>query len=268
MTMPLDLVLVRHGESEGNVAFGKSRQGDDSHFTQAFLARHSSHWRLTPCGAEQARAAGAWLRSNVTESFDRYYVSEYLRAMETAGHLGFDKADWLCEFYLRERDWGVFDLMSFEERRMRYSEDMRRRDLDGFFWTPPGGESMASVCLRVDRVLNTLHRECADRRVILVCHGEVMWAFRVRLERISQEHYRELDQAREAKIKIHNCQVLHYTRRDPVSGELAMHLDWMRSVCPWNPALSENEWKAIHRPRYRSSDLLAVVERTARLWQD
>jgi NAD+ kinase len=188
--------------------------------------------------------------------------------METAGHLGFDKAHWLCEFYLREREWGVFDLMSFEERRMRYSEDMKRRDLDAFFWTPPGGESMASVCLRVDRVLDTLHRECADRRVILVCHGEVMWAFRVRLERMSQEHYRELDQARDPKIKIYNCQVLHYTRRDPATGQPAAHLDWMRSVCPWNPTLSENEWKPIQRPRYSSADLLAVAERTPRLWQE
>src|ERR1700722_18361885 len=82
MAMPLDLVLIRHGESEGNVAFGKSRQGDDSHFTPKFLTRHSSHWRLTTRGAHQARCAGDWLRENVAESFDRYYVSEYLRAME------------------------------------------------------------------------------------------------------------------------------------------------------------------------------------------
>jgi NAD+ kinase len=267
MTMPLDLVLVRHGESEGNVAFGKSRLGDDSHITPEFLSRHSSRWRLTPQGARQAEAAGDWLRRNIAESFDRYYVSEFLRAMETAAHLGFPDAEWLSEFYLRERDWGIFDLMSFEERRLRYSEEMKRRELDTFFWAPPGGESLASVCLRVDRVLDTLHRECADRRVILVCHGEMMWAFRVRLERMSQEHYRELDQLRDPKIKIHNCQVLHYTRRHPATGEITAHLNWMRSVCPWDPGLSSNDWQAINRPRYRNADLLAVAEKTPRLAQ-
>ena len=145
MTMPLDLVLVRHGESEGNVAFGLSRRGDHSHFTPEFLARHSSKWRLTEQGEQQARAAGAWLRAHLTSSFDRYYVAEYLRAMETAAHLGFDDAVWRCEFYLRERDWGVFDVMSYQERRQRYGEDLRRRAVDTFFWTPPGGESMAEV---------------------------------------------------------------------------------------------------------------------------
>jgi NAD+ kinase len=265
MTMPLDLVLVRHGESEGNVAFAHSRQGDCRHFTPEFLSRHSSKWRLTPRGEEQARAAGDWLRRNVSHAFDRYYASEYLRAMETAALLGFDDATWFCEFYLRERDWGVFDLMSFQERRERYGDDLRRRELDAFFWAPPGGESMATLCLRIDRVLETLHRECVDRRALLVCHGEVMWAFRVRLERMSQERYRELDQSRAANDKLHNCQVLHYTRRDPDTGATSPHLDWMRSVCPWDDALCDPSWRRVERPRYRSADLLAVAHRTGRL---
>src|SRR5262249_38727745 len=142
MTMPLDLVLVRHGESEGNVAFGYSKRGDTRHFTPEFLARHSSKWRLTDRGREQARAAGVWLRENLAPSFDRYYTAEYLRAMETAAHLGFEDAAWYCEFYLRERDWGVFDVMSFQDRRERYADDLKRREADTFFWTPPGGESM------------------------------------------------------------------------------------------------------------------------------
>jgi NAD+ kinase len=268
MTMPMDLVLVRHGESEGNVVYGRARQGDHGLFTPEFLSRHSSRWRLTPLGIEQAHSAGAWLRQHISEQFDRHYVSEYLRAMETAGHLGFAEARWYCEFYLRERDWGAFDLMSYEERRQRYSDDLARRELDTFFWTPPGGESMASLCLRIDRVLNTLHRECADKCVLVVCHGEVMWGFRVRLERMSQERYRDLDRSRDPHDKLHNCQVLHYTRRDPDSGAVTPYLNWMRSVCPWNPSLSSNAWQTIERPRYNSADLLAVVERTPRLWDD
>ena len=93
MTMPIDLVLVRHGESEGNVAFRQAHAGDHSLFNDGFLKRHSSRWRLSPHGVEQAHAAGDWLRQHVADSFDRYYVSEYLRAMETAGHLGFGEAN-------------------------------------------------------------------------------------------------------------------------------------------------------------------------------
>jgi NAD+ kinase len=262
--MPVDLVLVRHGESEGNYAYGLSYRGDHRYFEPGspFLQRHGSKWRLTEQGRQQAVTAGAWLRTNVAHVFDRYYAAEYLRAMETAGHLGFAEARWYCEFYLRERDWGKFDVMSIEQRKREYADDMRRRELDRFFWTPPDGESMATLCLRVERVLNTLHRECADKRVLIVCHGEVMWAFRVRLERMSQHRYQELDYSQDPFDKIHNCQILHYTRRDPATGTVTAYLNWLRSVCPWDLARSSNHWTTIQRPRYSNDDLLALVERT------
>lgn len=50
--------------------------------------------------------------------------------------------------------------------------------LRSFFFAPPGGESLADVCLRVDRVINLLHRECADQRVILVRAGRAEGAKR------------------------------------------------------------------------------------------
>ena len=33
---------------------------------------------------------------------------------------------------------------------------------------------MADVALRLDRFIHLLHRECANKRVLVVCHGEVM----------------------------------------------------------------------------------------------
>ena len=53
----MDLVLVRHGESEGNVAFNRSKAGDHSLYSGEFLRRHSSQWRLTDVGREQAKSA-------------------------------------------------------------------------------------------------------------------------------------------------------------------------------------------------------------------
>jgi len=268
--MPIDLVLVRHGESEGNHAFALAAQGDLRYFTPGspFLQRHGSRWRLTARGREQARAAGAWVRQHIGPYFDRYLASEYLRAMETAAYLELPEAHWHCEFYLRERDWGKFDLIPFEQRRREYAEDMRRQSLDRFFWSPPDGESMATLCLRIDRVLGTLHRECADKRVILVCHGEVMWAFRVRLERISQQEYQRLDYSRDILDKIHNCHIMHYTRRDPHTGRVVPFVGWFRSVCPWDMTRSRNEWQPIERRSYSNEDLLAVVEGTPPILTD
>ncbi|OIN91671.1 hypothetical protein AUJ42_01460 [Candidatus Collierbacteria bacterium CG1_02_44_10] len=45
---PLELVFVRHGESEGNVAVKAAENGDTSFFTDEFKKRHSSTWNLNP----------------------------------------------------------------------------------------------------------------------------------------------------------------------------------------------------------------------------
>lgn len=56
----------------------------------------------------------------------------------------------------------------------------------------PGGESLANACLRVDRVLTQLRESCSGFRVVLVCHGNIMLAFRIRLERMKQSTFRTL----------------------------------------------------------------------------
>lgn len=116
----LDCILIRHGESEGNIAYNRSWEGDHSLYTGAFLKRHSSLWRLTDRGREQARITGEWLRAHTRSVRDenpavahlqtiyRYYVSEYIRAMETAALMELPESKWFVEVQLRERDWGTF----------------------------------------------------------------------------------------------------------------------------------------------------------------
>lgn len=265
MTMPIDLVLVRHGESEGNLANKRSRKGDHSDFTEEFKSRHNSLWRLTDRGREQARMAGEWIKRNISGKFDRYYASEYLRAMETAARLKMSGAVWYRDYYLRERDWGQLDVMSEEERNARFGDEIQRKKRDGFFWAPPGGESNANATLRVDRILDTLHRECALMKVLIVCHGEIMWGFRVRLERMPQSVYYDLHKSKDLFDKIHNCQVIHYSRKNPETGIIEPHLNWRRSVCPSDLSRSKNEWELVERPKFKNKDLMAEVNRVKRL---
>jgi broad specificity phosphatase PhoE len=264
MGMPNDLVLVRHGESEGNKAVTASKQGDNSYYTQKFKDRHNSTWRLTDFGREQAKKAGSWIKHNISSSFDRYYTSEYLRAVETAAYLDLQDAMWMREFYLRERDWGEMDCISREERRQKYGESLERRKKESFVWWPPAGESIAQICLRVDRKLDTLHRECDGKRVIIVCHGEVMWAFRVLIERMTLDRFRELDESSNPFDTIHNCQIIHYTRNNPLTGNCEQYINWMRTVVPWDISLSSNTWQKIERERYSNKDLLAYAAKTKR----
>lgn len=260
-----DLVLIRHGESEGNVARQRSLDGDHSLFVGEFQHRHSSNWRLTDRGREQAAAAGDWLKRNNLAHFDRYLVSEYLRAMETAGRLALPGARWFAEMLIRERDWGQMDLMSELERVVKMQDELKRRELDRFYYSPPGGESLAAVAQRADRLLAILHRECADKKAIVVCHGEVIWAMRTRLERMSQDTFRELQESGQMVDQVHNGHILHYTRRDPITGKMAPFFTHFRSVCPWNEKLSPKGWMKIERPVYDNEMLLAIAERVPRM---
>jgi len=265
MTLPIDLVLVRHGQSEGNAAKRLSEAGDHSAFTSAFRERHSASFRLTDRGRKQAQRAGDVLRQEFVSNhigFDRCITSEYVRAMETAALLQLSSAEWLCDFYLTERDWGELDICPENEREEKFGADLRRREIEPFFWRPPNGESFAQLCLRIDRVLDTLHRECADKRVLIVCHGEVMRAFQVRIERMSQVRFKELILSKNPQDSIHNCQIVHYTRRNATSGRLAPYAGWVRWLRPTAQPVTTSGWQEIARPRYDNASLLAVVERS------
>jgi len=259
--MPIDLVLVRHGTSEGNAAKRMSEQGDHSAIAK-LKGRHTASFRLTAKGREQAERAGKWLRQEFfpKPGFDRFYASDYVRALETAALLSLDDARWYRDFYISERNWGEMDVLPEDERQEKFGKALEMRDSEPFFWTPPNGESFADLCLRIDRMLATLARECSDKRVIIVCHGEVMWAFRIRLERMSQQRFKELHLSFSQEHKIHNCQIIHYTRNNPESGKMDKHYNWKRMIRPTQTPVWESGWKQIVRESYSNADLLAIVE--------
>ena len=259
--LPIDLILVRHGQSEGNVAKRLSEQGN--HEAMAKLQeKHTRSFRLSEKGREQAINAGKWLIEEFctnNSGFDRFITSEYVRAMETAGLLDVQGARWYRNFYLTERDWGSLESSPEDERELKYAEAMKMRIVEPFFWRPPNGESMAQVCLRLDRVLQTLHRESSDKKVIIVCHGEVMRGFRVLLERMPQQQFAQSYLSSNDEDRIHNCEIMHYTRRDPNTGSLSPYANWIRRVRPANQPFWESGWLAIERPKYSNQDLLEIV---------
>jgi len=282
--MPIDLILVRHGESEGNLAQSKSIKGDEvpAKYSPAhkrareitltnlkgawqldeFKARHTSLYRLTDIGREQAYQAGKWLKKNVG-SCDKYYCSEYTRAMETAALLGLE-GPWVSDFFLRERDQGAFGSIPKSERVKKFSNDVAKRDQDLFYFAPPGGESIANACLRVNRVLSELRNDCSGFKVVAVCHGNMMWGFRLCIEHMNQEKFRLLNSSPETKLV--NGTIIQYTRRNPKTGEISATLDWMRIICPWDPCKSVHpEFVKIHRPLWSNEELLKRVEAVPQL---
>jgi len=265
MGMPVDLVLVRHGQSEGNVAVAASKRGDESYIElPEFRLRHSSWWRLTELGVRQAEQAGEWIRANIGEHYDRYYVSSYTRAIETAGHLSLPDASWYLEPRLRERQRGREDLLGAVEREEQV-ESIAERASAPMYWRPLNGESISDVCGRVRDVVETLHREADGQRAIIVCHGEVMESFRVVLERLTPQQYEEWTNSDNPRHRIHNGQIFHFTRRDPETDEVAPYLNWWRSISPTDLSLCDPSWHLLHRPSFDNEELLALAEETTRL---
>ncbi|KAF4665022.1 hypothetical protein FOL46_003907 [Perkinsus olseni] len=279
--MPVDLILVRHGESEGNLAQKMAQQGDvPNPWTSGFRARHNSKYRLTDRGRAQAEAAGEWIKDNVGEAFDICLTSEYIRAMETAAYLHVQEAEWRTEFFLRERDRGVLANKSKMERRREHADEIERQDRDSFYFQPSGGESIANLCLRVESVIKHLQKGSAGLRVIIVCHGGVIKAFRALVERKRQTDFSEgfevhrssRSRSRQRRLhpheptfKIYNGMVVHYSRRDPTTGLISDNYHWVRCACPWRPSLVNEEW--IHfAPHVLTNDmLLAEVQKVPQL---
>ncbi|MDP3792726.1 MAG: phosphoglycerate mutase family protein [bacterium] len=260
--IPIDIILVRHGESEGNKANKASRDGDKQFFTPEFRNKHSRAFRLTDRGIEQAKMAGDWLRSNIEMSLDRFYVSDYIRAKETAAYLDLPDASWRIEFHLRERDMALMDNCPDDEKKQLFTIEQRQFNMDPFLAYPAGGgESIADLCQRLKTTM-IAHwaRECSDKRVIAVCHGHVMRALQLEFEDLGHDDFIRLDASEKPEEKIRNCQILWYTRREPETKKLFPNLIAVRSVSPTEKNMDFG-WKKIKKNRYTNEDLLNEVDK-------
>ncbi|AJP04179.1 phosphoglycerate mutase [Streptomyces cyaneogriseus subsp. noncyanogenus] len=169
MARPRRIVLVRHGESTGNVdASVYEREPDHA------LA-------LTERGRRQAEEAGGTLRALFGRERVSVYVSPYRRTHETLGALGLDPALIRVreEPRLREQDWG-----NWQDREDVRLQQAYRDAYGHFFYRFAQGESGADVYDRVGGFLESLWRsfEAPDHppNVLLVTHGLAMRLFCMR----------------------------------------------------------------------------------------
>lgn len=259
MTLPVNMWFIRHGLSEGNFVQRQSERGEHALFQALHDDRDTRHFRLMGRGREQARAAGLWLSDNRV-ALSRYYVSEYLRARETAALLGLPGAQWRIVDRLNERDAGEYHRVPHEERKIRFPGDEESRRRERYYWRPPGGESLYDLTQRLDRFLGTLHRECSEKNVVVVCHGEVMWMFRKLLFRLTANDFGVLHDTEQ----LHNGEIHQYSRENPHDpGDLRSYVTWFRRIRPL-AALDERigPWVEIVYQKYTNEELLADVEKT------
>lgn len=189
MRSPELLVLVRHAESERNVAKKGNVFFTDDEQRRALRSVADHRVPLTELGHRQAEATGRELQARYGR-FDAVYHSGYLRTRQTLEGIltAWPEAQRAAlapthDLFLRERDTGFgWDMTTAEaEAAFPYLQEYWRT-VGPFFARPPGGESVAQVCERVRLFLDRVERDHGGERVLVVTHGVTLRAFRYLLE--------------------------------------------------------------------------------------
>ena len=208
-TWPDRIWLVRHGESAGNVARDLAEAGG---LAQIEIATRDMDVPLSDRGIEQAEALAHWIAEQPAEQRPTTVLaSPYVRARQTADRLlaaaGLTDGDLVVDERLREREFGILDRLTRAGIVERFPEQAELRAFLGkFYHRPPGGESWCDVGLRLRSVVDSLARDYAGERVLIVSHQVVITMFRYLFERMTEEEVLQVD--REAEIA--NCSLTQY----------------------------------------------------------
>ena len=208
MKEPAALWLVRHGQSEGNVI--RAATAPDAEVLD--IADRDMDVALSALGQRQAAGFGEWLREQAAEQRPDVVVSSpYRRAADTASAVlraaGLER-EIVIDERLRERDLGAMDLLTTRGFAARFPDEAAHRTrLGKFYYRPPGGESWVDVALRCRSLLDSLSREHAGRRVLLVTHEVVIIMVRYVLEHLDERGALTLS----TEQAIANCSLTAYT---------------------------------------------------------
>lgn len=157
--MNTELILIRHGETAWNRERRMQGQTDTP---------------LSDTGRAQAAAVG---RRLARYSFAALYSSDLARAWETAAAIARaheNGHDIRREPALRERTFGVFEGLTYDEMAQRYPDEHARfsaRDPD---YAVPGGESPRQFFERSLACLEAIARAHEGESVVVVTHGLVL----------------------------------------------------------------------------------------------
>ena len=211
--------LVRHGQSQGNVA---RNAADEVGAHEIDIEMRDVDVPLSGLGEKQAEAAGRWFAALPRDERPEIILSSsYVRARQTAkiicdqGALAGGSARTIIDERLREREFGIFDRLTTAGIRHRFPEEAaHRRRLGKFYHRPPGGESWADVILRLRSMLNTINLQHCDKRVLIVCHQVVVLCFRYILEELDEGQILDIDRQSE----VLNCGIASYDFQPDAKG--------------------------------------------------
>lgn len=157
MSKNTELVLIRHGETAWNRERRMQGQTDTP---------------LSDIGRAQARALGERMARH---SFSTIYSSDLKRAWDTADAIAqLSGHDIVSEPRLRERTFGVFEGLTYEDMTQRYPAEHARFSLREPDYAVPGGESPRQFFERSLACLEDIAAAHPGETVLVVTHGMIL----------------------------------------------------------------------------------------------
>ena len=168
---PKRLVIVRHGQSELNVAKDLLDEGLPETLT-LLAGKRDVDVDLTQTGIWQAEQTGVFLANK--EPFDICFSSPYRRAIRTA-HIITSQFGYKIQLFkdnrIREKEFGTLHGLTTDDIERQFPHEYTARKREGRYWYRlPGGENYPDVEQRLHSFLDKLVRDWADKSVLVITH--------------------------------------------------------------------------------------------------
>ncbi|GAA0185044.1 phosphatase [Lithospermum erythrorhizon] len=259
--LPKRIILVRHGQSQGNK--------DERSYTNT----PDHKIPLTSLGINQAQQAGSKIvqlltnQSSSSSSSSKtsvscsiwkayFYVSPYDRTRSTLREMGraFPRKRVIGvreECRIREQDFGNFQVVE----KMKTVKEQREK-FGRFFYRFPEGESAADVYDRVSSFLESLWRDidmnrlnrapCDDLNLIIISHGLALRVFLMKWFKWSVEQFEYLSNFENCEFRVMQLGqggeyslAVHHTEEEMLSWGLSQE---MVDEQKWRAQANRGEW--------------------------
>jgi broad specificity phosphatase PhoE len=166
----MKLILVRHGETEGNIKD---------------LMQGQVHGTLSRRGKSQARKLSRRLKK---ENIDIIYSSDLKRAKDTAKEIKRFHPESKIRFVkdLREQCYGEFD----GKHHSLLDAHLKKNNITFRQWKPKGGESLKEKNRRAISFLKKTIRNHKDETILWVTHGGIIIPVLLHLYHLPNKYYR------------------------------------------------------------------------------
>lgn len=179
---------------------------------------------------QNAKITGEKL-NEVFEVPDVIFVSPYVRTLDTLkwliiGWPELAKVKTYEDERIREREHGLGLLYNDQEVfDVLWPEQKALREIEGGYWyRPPQGESIPDVRARNREWIDTIIREFAGQKVMVVTHHINILAIRANLERMNHQEFLSL--RADKKSKPVNCGVTLYRGKPELGKDGKLVLDF------------------------------------------